>query len=45
MSIYLKEIHREQEIDWSNQTSEIYKNIYFSEVYPTMRSQGFKNDK
>lgn len=45
MSVYLKEIHREQEIDWSNQTSGVYKSVYFPEVYPTMKSQGFKNDK
>ncbi len=45
MDIYLKEIHRDQEVNWSNQTSGVYKSVYFPKVYPTMKSQGFKNDK
>lgn len=45
MAVYLKKIHREQEINWSNQTSEIYRNFYYPKVYPTMKAQGFKNDK
>lgn len=45
MVAYLKEINREQEGNWSNQTSGVYKSVYFPKVYPTMKSQGFKNDK
>lgn len=45
MSEYLKEIHREQEVNWSDQTSKIYKTVYYPKVYPTMKDQGFKNDK
>lgn len=43
--IYLKEIDREKEINWSANTSGIYKNVYFPKVYPTMKKQGFTNDK
>lgn len=42
---YLKEIGREQEVNWSANTSGIYKSVYFPKVYPTMKNQGFKNDK
>ena len=45
MEVYLKEIGREQEVNWSNNTSGIYKYVYFPKVYPTIIEQGFKNDK
>ncbi|MCM0648519.1 NADPH-dependent oxidoreductase [Clostridium swellfunianum] len=30
---------------WSKQVSETYKQVYFPEVYPSIKAQGFKNDK
>jgi FMN reductase [NAD(P)H] len=45
MGNYLKEVGREQEVDWSTQTSRVYKSVYFPKVYPTMIEQGLKNDK
>lgn len=45
MEGYLREIGREQEINWSSNTSGIYKYVYFPKVYPTMKDQGFYNDK
>ena len=32
MKVYLKEIHREQEVDWSSQTMGPYQYVYFPEV-------------
>lgn len=31
--------------NWSNQVANAYKQVYFPEVYPTMKKQGFTNDK
>jgi FMN reductase [NAD(P)H] len=45
MSRYLKEVDRENEVNWSYRTSDFYQKIYFPEVYPTLKNQGFKNDK
>lgn len=45
MKYYLKGIGREQEGNWSQLTSSIYKSVYFPKVYPTMIKQGFKNNK
>lgn len=45
LSVYLKKVGREQEVNWSNQTMRAYENIYFPKVYPTMKKQGFTNDK
>ena len=45
MEQYLKEIGREQEVNWSAYTSNIYQNVYFPKVYPTMISQKFLNNK
>lgn len=45
MAVYLKKINRDQEVNWSAQTSGVYKSVYFPKVYPTMKSQGFKNNK
>lgn len=45
MESYLKDIGREKELNWSNYTSGIYKYVYFPKVYPTIKNQGFKNDK
>ena len=45
MVSYLADINREQEVNWSYTTSNVYQNIYFPEVYPTMKKQGFTNDK
>lgn len=45
MEVYLKEIGREQEGNWSKNTSGTYKFVYFPKVYPTMLEQGFNNDK
>jgi len=40
---YLKEVDREQEVDWSYNTSNFYKDNYYPKVYPTLKEQGFKN--
>lgn len=45
MSDYLTEIGREQEVNWSNNTSGVYQYVYFPQVYPTLKEQGFKNEK
>jgi len=45
MEKYLKEVGREQEVNWSYNTSSFYKDNYFPEVYPTLKAQGFKNEK
>ncbi|MBF4691614.1 NADPH-dependent oxidoreductase [Fusibacter ferrireducens] len=42
---YLKEIGREQEVNWSVATSSVYKSVYFPKVHPVLKNQGFKNDK
>lgn len=40
---YLKEVDREQEVNWSYNTSNFYKDNYYPKVYPTLMEQGFKN--
>lgn len=45
MEVYLKEIGREVEGNWSKNTSNTYQYVYFPEVYPTMKQQKFNNDK
>ena len=45
MEKYLKNIGREQEGNWSQQTSNIYQYVYYPKVKPTIEEQGFKNDK
>lgn len=45
MADYLKTIDRDQEGNWSKNTSSIYQYVYFPNVFPTMKDQGFKNDK
>jgi len=45
MEIYLKEIGREVEVNWSTATSNVYKIVYYPNVYPTIKKQGFDNDK
>lgn len=45
MANYLEKIGRETEVNWSAFTSSIYKNIYFPNVHPTMKKQGFSNNK
>ncbi|MGC6175461.1 NADPH-dependent oxidoreductase [Lacrimispora sp. 38-1] len=45
MEEYLKEVGREQEGNWSKYTSGIYQNVYFPDVYPTMKDQKFLNNK
>jgi len=45
MEPYLKSVGRENEVNWSNQTMNFYSFVYFPTVYPTMKLQGFKNDK
>lgn len=45
MAVYLKEIGREGEGNWSKNTSKVYQYVYFPDVYPTMKKQGFSNDK
>jgi FMN reductase [NAD(P)H] len=45
MEEYLKEAGREQEGNWSKYTSGIYQNVYYPDVYQTMKDQKFLNDK
>jgi FMN reductase [NAD(P)H] len=45
MEIYLKEIGRDVEVNWSTATSNVYKFVYYPKVYPTIKKQGFNNDK
>lgn len=45
MEVYLKEIGREVEGNWSKNTSNLYQYVYYPEVYPTMKQQKFNNDK
>jgi FMN reductase [NAD(P)H] len=45
MKPYLKEIGREEEKNWTERTAGVYKHVYFPLVHPTMKSQGFLNDK
>lgn len=45
MSKYLEEGGREEKINWSNNTSNIYQHVYFPKVYPTLKDQGFKNER
>lgn len=45
MTAYYKEINRPQSGNWSQNTSKVYKSVYFPKVYPTMKDQFFKNDK
>lgn len=42
ISSYLKDIGREQEINWSTQTSKIYQSVYYPKVKDGMEKQGFK---
>jgi FMN reductase [NAD(P)H] len=42
---YLAEGGREQKVNWSSSTSNSYQHVYFPKVYPTLKEQGFKNDK
>jgi FMN reductase [NAD(P)H] len=44
MSQYYKD-RGEKTTNWSQQVANTYKQVYFPEVYPTMKNQGFKNDK
>lgn len=45
MADYLKGIGREQEVNWSHQTTNIYQHVYYPKVYPTLKAQGFKNER
>lgn len=45
MEEYLKEAGRQQEGNWSKYTSGIYQNVYYPDVYQTMKDQKFTNDK
>lgn len=45
MEVYLKEIGREIEGNWSKNTSNFYQHVYYPKVYPTMKQQKFNNDK
>ncbi len=34
-----------KDTSWSNQLSELYSRVYYPNVYPTLKKQGFDNDK
>lgn len=42
---YLASINRNNEMNWSQQTSNIYQKVYFPNVKPTMEEQGFLLNK
>jgi FMN reductase [NAD(P)H] len=44
MSKYYSE-RGDKDTNWSKQVANAYKQVYFPEVYPTIKRQGFKNDK
>ena len=35
----------DKDSNWSKQVANAYKQVYFPKVYPTLKQQGFKNDK
>lgn len=35
----------DKDTNWSKQVANAYKQVYFPDVYPTMKKQGFTNDK
>lgn len=45
MEVYLKEIGRESEVNWSKNTSSMYQQVYYPDVYSTMKDQKFTNNK
>lgn len=45
ISKYLAEGGREHKVNWSSSTSNAYQHVYFPKVYPTLKDQGFKNEK
>jgi len=45
MEQYHEEIGREQGVNWSGYTANIYQHVYYPKVYPTMKDQKFLNDK
>jgi len=45
MEQYHNEIGREQGVNWSGYTANIYQHVYYPKVYPTMKDQNFQNDK
>lgn len=45
MELYLAEIGRPQEGNWSKYTSNIYQYVYYPNVYPALKDQKFLNDK
>ncbi len=46
MSKYMKErTAGESDRNWSKQIAAVYKHVYYPKVYPTMKEQGFDNDK
>lgn len=46
MSDYMKErTGGESDRNWSKQIATVYKRVYYPKVYPTVKEQGFDNDK
>jgi len=45
MSVYLKEVGREKEVDWSTTTAGLYQQVYYPNVYPALKDQKFLNNK
>jgi len=45
MKAYYAERGDDKQTTWSKQVSGTYKYVYFPKVYPSMKSQGFDNDK
>lgn len=45
MTAYYSERGGKKNTNWSSQVSEIYQYVYFPKVYPTMKDQGFTNNK
>lgn len=45
MTAYYKDRGDDKQTNWSKQVSDVYQYVYFPKVYPTMKSQGFSNNK
>lgn len=45
MAIYLAEVGRQKEVDWSTATAAFYDRVYFPDVMASAREQGFSLDK
>lgn len=43
MSVYLQQINRSEEVNWSKRTSDVYQQVYFPNVKQDLKDQGFSH--